>query len=158
MSISIFCLHWLILECPKSNIYFTKNVQGGFQVQILNILGLQKGFSKVSHLGLPLLLPKSKLEAFSRIQKKVKDRISGWKAKLLSQAGRTQLLKSVAVTILSYHMSTYALPLTLCHNQNKIMKKIWWGFSLTFPWLDSQKLGVLFLHRRVQVAGASSNA
>lgn len=87
------------------------------------------GSSKTSHLGLPLMPPRSKLAAFSSIKQKVESRIFGWKLKLLSQAGRTQLIQSVAATIPSYPMASYCLPWTLCHDLYEMLKNFWWGFS-----------------------------
>jgi hypothetical protein len=79
-------------------------------------------------LGLPLIIGKSKKEAFQPIVDKVMKKITGWKAKTLSQAGRTVLIKATASAIPAYTMSTFLLPDLICNSLDKIFKDFWWGF------------------------------
>lgn len=58
------------------------------------------------YLGVPLSIPRSRKEAFKKIQDLVFKRLEGWKVKFLSQAGRLTLIKAVGATIPSYWMST----------------------------------------------------
>jgi hypothetical protein len=55
-------------------------------------------------------------------------KIIGWKAKLLSQADRTTLVKSVAYAIPTYVISLFLIPKTLCSTINSGLRKFWWGF------------------------------
>jgi hypothetical protein len=84
--------------------------------------------SKSLYLGLPILLGNSKKRAFQSIVDKVLNRIEGWRAKTLSQASRLVLIKSVAATLSSYAMSSFLLPISCCHELDKIFKNFWWGF------------------------------
>jgi hypothetical protein len=59
---------------------------------------------------------------------KVLGKIEGWRAKTLSQAGRSELIKSVAATIPSYAMSSFLLPISLSSSLEQIFKIFWWGF------------------------------
>ncbi|GLT59035.1 hypothetical protein SLA2020_318790 [Shorea laevis] len=61
--------------------------------------------AKAKYLGVPLLLNKHKKSSFLIIKDRIMAKISGWRSKLLSQAARTTLLKSVANAIPSYLMS-----------------------------------------------------
>ena len=47
--------------------------------------------------------------------------------KLLSQAGREVLIKSVIQAIPTYTMSCFKLPSTLCHEIETLIRKFWWG-------------------------------
>lgn len=63
-------LRWIgqAINAQKSHIYLGKKVTPQSQLQILNILGIQKGSIKATYLGLPLIFPRSKLKAFSLIK------------------------------------------------------------------------------------------
>jgi hypothetical protein len=79
-------------------------------------------------LGLPLLFGKAKTSAFKDILGKVSRKIDGWRAKTLSQAGRSVLIKLVTTTIPSYAMSSFLLPTSICSSLDRAFKKFWWGF------------------------------
>jgi hypothetical protein len=56
------------------------------------------------------------------------NKIEGWRAKTLSQAGRTVLIKATAVAIPSYTMSTFMLTVSICKTLDRSFKNLWWGF------------------------------
>jgi hypothetical protein len=80
------------------------------------------------YLGLPLMFGTSRKDAFQPLIDKVISKINGWRAKTLSQAGRTVLIKSTAAAIPTYAMSTFLLPSSLCHTLDRRFKDFWWGF------------------------------
>ena len=51
----------------------------------------------------------------------------GWEAKLLSQAGREILIKSVAQALPSYTIACFKLPSTLCHEIEMMICRFFWG-------------------------------
>lgn len=59
------------------------------------------------HLGLPLLMRRFKFVAFEDLHRRIESKISGWKGKLLFQARRSMLIKSVAASIPIYCMSSF---------------------------------------------------
>jgi ribonuclease HI len=61
---------------------------------------------------------------------RVSQKIEGWRAKTLSQAGRTVLIKSVASTIPSYAMSSFLIPRSISTSLDRIFKNFWWGFPI----------------------------
>jgi hypothetical protein len=71
------------------------------------------------------------------------DRISGWKSKLLSQAGKTTLIKSVANSIPTYSMSLFKFPKSLCQDLDSASRKFWWGYKDS----KSHNLSFLAWHR-----------
>lgn len=58
-------------------------------------------FADDSFLGLPSLIGRNKSEAFEFIKEKAWNRTKGWRNKMLSNAGKEILLKSVVQTLLS---------------------------------------------------------
>ena len=64
------------------------------------------------------------------IKERVWSKLQGWKEQLLSQASREVLLKVVVQAILTYAMSCFKLPITLCNDIEQLIRKFWWGL----PW------------------------
>lgn len=58
---------------------------------------------------------------------KLSDKLKGWKAKVLSFAGRATLVKSAAMSMPIYAMSTFQLPISTCDAMDSKMCRFWWG-------------------------------
>ena len=54
-------------------------------------------------------------------------RLTGWKSKFLSLAGRHTLVKSVLTTMLNYVMQTSLLPISVCNSLDKLSRNFLWG-------------------------------
>ena len=78
------------------------------------------------YLGLPSLVGKNKKASFNYIKEIVWRKIQWWKEKLLSQAGREILIKAVIQAIPSYTMNCFKLPLGLCAEIERLIRKFWW--------------------------------
>ena len=73
------------------------------------------------YLGLPPIIGRGKKQAFMEIKQKIENKLQGWKGKLLSQAGKEILIKSVAQAIPVYTMSVFRLPDDLCKEINSMV-------------------------------------
>ena len=78
------------------------------------------------YLGLPLLVGKNKRNSFNSIKEKLAKKLSGWKEKLLSKAGKEVLNKAVAQAIPTYTMSCFKLPDTLYDELKSLIRNFWW--------------------------------
>ena len=70
-------------------------------------------------------------------------RLQGWKDKLLSQAGREILIKSVIQAIPTYTMSYFKLLKGLIKELKMPIQKFWWGYngdSRKVHWVKWKKL------------------
>jgi len=56
-------------------------------------------------------------------------KLQGWKEKLLSQARREVLIKSVIQAIPAYTMSCFKLPKGLIKELEVLIRKFWWGYN-----------------------------
>jgi hypothetical protein len=112
----------------KSSLFLSKNCRSSTISAMKSILNLTLIPSKAKYLGIPLFFHKSKKLTFVDIKNKILSKVSGWRAKLLSQAARTTLIKTVANSIPSYIMSIFLLPKGFCMELNAILRKFWWGF------------------------------
>jgi hypothetical protein len=83
------------INISKSTIFFSRNCNLSSKDAVNSILHLALLPSQAKYLGIPLLMHRSKKDSFIKLKDKIVARISGWKAKLLSQATRTTLIKSM---------------------------------------------------------------
>jgi hypothetical protein len=81
------------LNREKMSIYFSKNTHNDVKVHILSIVGVQVTTSFEKYLGLPALIGRSKVEAFSDLKGTIWGRMNGWKERFLSQAGKEVFVK-----------------------------------------------------------------
>jgi hypothetical protein len=106
----------LFSEATRLSINFSKSTvtpmhipQSEFQ-DILHILQCQEGSFPQVYLGLPLSNVKLRLSAFTTLIANVDRYLAGWRATLLSTAGRVVLINSVLDGLPSYGMGAMMLP------------------------------------------------
>ena len=111
----------------KTTLFFSRNTRTDVKQNIRNMMGARIMEDCEKYLGLPMVSGKSKVNTFKDLQEKITRRVFGWKEKLISKAGREILIKTVAQAILTYYMSIFKIPKTLCDTINSTMAKYWWG-------------------------------
>lgn len=111
----------------KTAVVFSNNVPALRQREILALWGVRTFQQYDKYLGLPNLVGRSKTRVFEEIKRKVWVKLQSWKGKLLSQGGREVLIKAVALSIPTYAMSCFKLPLGLCRELERLMARFWWG-------------------------------
>jgi hypothetical protein len=116
------------INVSKSAIFFSRNCSSSSKDAVNGILHLALLPSKAKYLGIPLLMHRRKKDSFIELKDRILAKISGWKAKLLSQAARTTLVKSVVNAIPTYLMSMFLLPKSLCVTINSSIRRFWWGY------------------------------
>ncbi|GJV80073.1 RNA-directed DNA polymerase, eukaryota, reverse transcriptase zinc-binding domain protein [Tanacetum coccineum] len=80
----------------------------------------------VRYLGVPLLTKKLIVNDCKPLISKVKTKISDWKNKVLSYAGRDQLIAFVLSSMQNYWASVFLLPKQVIYEINKILKGFLW--------------------------------
>ena len=111
----------------KIALFFCKSIAADVRSQIKEALGVPDIMHYKTYLGLPSLVGKGKKVSFNYIKERVWRKLQGWKGKLLSQASREVLIKSVIQAIPTYNMGCFKIPLGLCHEIEVLIKKFWWG-------------------------------
>ena len=111
------------LNRDKTSLFFSKSTPSEMQRRIMGALGVNELKQYEEYLGLPALVGRNKRASFDQLKQKVWKRLQGWEGKLLSQAGREVLIKSVIQAIPTYTMSCFKLPITLCHEIESLIRK-----------------------------------
>ncbi|GJY62450.1 putative RNA-directed DNA polymerase [Tanacetum coccineum] len=110
---------------PKSTAYFC-NVLNYVKIRILSILPFEEGTLPVKHLGVPLVPSRLVYRDCSDLMERIKKRINDWKNKVLSFAGRTQLIRSVLGSMHVYWASVFILPSSLMHDLEQVIRGFLW--------------------------------
>ncbi|XP_031120886.1 uncharacterized protein LOC116024124 [Ipomoea triloba] len=111
----------------KSSVCFSRNTPQDMRDVVAGVLGVPQSSNFGKYLGLPAFVGRNKRAAFSYIEDKIKQRICSWNKRLLSQAGKEILLKSVAQAMLTFSMTVFLLPESVCLSVQRTMNKYWWG-------------------------------
>jgi hypothetical protein len=112
------------LNKEKTSLFFSRNTDQGVREKIIKLAGVPESQRYDTYLGLPALVGKSRIREFQGIKDRVRKRVTDWKTKFLSQAGKEVLIKAVVQAIPSYSMSMFLLPKELCKELNSMMQNI----------------------------------
>ena len=99
-------LKWVLRVCEcasgqqlnrtKTSLFFSSNTPMDIQEIIKERFGAQVIKHHEKYLGLPSLVGRNKKNTFNSIKDKLRKKLSGWKEKLLSKAGKEVLIKALA--------------------------------------------------------------
>jgi hypothetical protein len=115
------------INSQKTEIYFSKNVDQQLREEILHHTGYKHVNNMGRYLGVNFSPGRTTGGKFNNIIEKIQNRLSGWKQKCLSFAGRLTLSKSVLSYIPYYHMQYAKLPKIICNEMEKIQRSFLWG-------------------------------
>ncbi|XP_050387444.1 uncharacterized protein LOC126803741 [Argentina anserina] len=108
------------INFDKSSVFFSSNTPVEIHEAIANELGIPVSQPGV-YLGLPTMWGNSKRSALAYIRERVKRKLDGWKANILSQAGREVLIKFIAMVVPTYPMSIFLLPKLLSKQGRRLI-------------------------------------
>ncbi|KAL0306177.1 UNVERIFIED_CONTAM: putative mitochondrial protein [Sesamum radiatum] len=130
------------INSNKSSVAFSRNTRDDLCSQIGADLNIRRENKMELYLGLPSKIARSKKELFSIIRDRIWKRITGWNEKLLSQAGKELLIKSIVQAIPTYAMSCFRLPVTLLKEIHGMIATFWWGSRgrNRIHWISWQRL------------------
>ena len=111
----------------KTALFFSKAMDGEIKDQIKEAWGVPEIMQYEKYLGLPSFIGREKKASFNYIKERVWRKIQGWDGKLLFQASREVLIKSVIQAIPTYTMGCFKIPMGLCNEIEAMIKKFWWG-------------------------------
>lgn len=112
----------------KSALFCSNNMHQELAAALCDFLQVKAMSIHSKYLGLPLFMGCSRKKAFEDVKAKVMSKVAGWKVRTLSQAERATLIKSVAIAMPIYCMSTFLLPNGWCAEIDRTLMDFWWGF------------------------------
>ncbi|GJX84964.1 RNA-directed DNA polymerase, eukaryota, reverse transcriptase zinc-binding domain protein [Tanacetum coccineum] len=116
----------LLPNYTKSTIIFG-SMRMEDQQSILNCVPFKVEKLLIKYLGVPLTSKRIGANNCKSLIDKVKSRVSNWKNKCLSYAGRLQLISSILESIHVYWASVFLLPQGVIKDINKILKGFLWS-------------------------------
>ncbi|GKF98730.1 hypothetical protein Tco_0297513 [Tanacetum coccineum] len=96
------------------------------KIDILSILPFEEGTLRVKYLGVPLVPSHLLFRDCTKLVEKVKSRINDWKNKLLSFAGRAQLIRYVLASMHVYWASVFILLSRLMLDLEQLIRSFLW--------------------------------
>lgn len=112
----------------KSSLYIA-GVSTNFKDKICSELHLTEGTLPFKYLGVPLSTKKVTISQCMPLVEKIVDKIRSWTSKLLSYAGRIQLIKSVLFEIQTYWAKVFLIPKKIIKLVNGICRNYLWTGS-----------------------------
>ncbi|KAJ0527046.1 putative RNA-directed DNA polymerase [Helianthus annuus] len=92
-----------------------------------NLIHCKAGMFPCTFLGLPIGANMKRVKYWKPIIDKFNAKLSGWKAKSLSLAGRVTLAKAVLGALPNYYLSIFKAPIGVINMLEKIRKNFVWG-------------------------------
>ncbi|KAL6136612.1 hypothetical protein ACLB2K_061907 [Fragaria x ananassa] len=115
------------VNLQKSCVAFSRHMNMDKQLELAEILGVERVEKHDRYLGLPTHVGRKKTASFNYLKEKLTKKVVSWRAKLLSGAGKEILIKDVAQTVPMYVMNCYLLPVGFCDDLHQLCASLWWG-------------------------------
>ena len=120
---SQFCqLFGQICSSSKSKLFFSSNTPTDIQSQIASQVEMPIVTNLGKYLGMPLLTKRNTTSDFQPILDKVQNQVRVWQSKLISQAGRLNLIKYVLAPLTYYPMQTTILPRGITTKMDQVIR------------------------------------
>ena len=113
----------------KSRVYFSPNVDIDSRESLCDILGFKSTPNLGKYLGFTIKHRGASNQDLNFVLDRVKHKLAGWKANLLSLAGWVVLIQASTSTISTYVMQCTALPERLLNNIDRVNRNFLWGSS-----------------------------
>ncbi|CAN1175298.1 Putative ribonuclease H protein At1g65750 [Linum perenne] len=113
----------------KSVCFCSKNTGRQLAAAIATALEIPLTLDLGKYLGVPVLHERTSTRTYQGVIDRIEQKLTGWKAKTLSLAGRVTLAQAVLSAIPAYVMQTAVLPVATCEAIDRKIKNFVWGSS-----------------------------
>ncbi|KAL4018288.1 hypothetical protein IC575_021879 [Cucumis melo] len=111
---------------PRKSSIFVAGVNNENASHLATCMGFVRGNLSVRYLGLPLLAGRLRSNDYAPLIQRITSRIRSWTARVLSFAGRLQLVHSVLRSFQVYWASVFVLPAYVHNEVDKILRSYLW--------------------------------
>lgn len=74
-----------------------------------------------------MFIKRRKVESFQFLVDRIQNKLTGWKARNLSWAGRTTLIQSIINIMPIYQMTTFKIPTKIYRELDRRTRDFWWN-------------------------------
>lgn len=151
-----------LINFQKSKVFFIHTPER-IQARIANMLNCSIGKLPSVYIGMPLFIGCSRKEYWDRIIQRIDTKLAGWKATMLSNAGKLLLVKTILQSMAIYCALIFKVPVAISEKIDQICNRFLWTrnsetrkFTLV-AWktvCKSKRLGGLGLRRVKQLSKA----
>ena len=127
----------------KSKVFFSPSVDRDTRESLCDVLGFSSTPNLVKYLGFPIRHHGSSSQDFNFVLKRVKQKLVGWKANLLSFASTKTLVQASSSTIPTYIMQCNTLLGKLLEKIDRVNRNFLWRSSESMKmmhWVGWQKV------------------
>ena len=125
----------LEVNMGKSKIFLSRGVRG--HASLSDILGISTSSGSLRYMGFPLDTAYPKAKAYAPLIDRCRERISGWASRLLSTAGRIELVQSVVHSFLIYWGQCFWVPPSVLRTIDRLCRDFIWGSHMhIWAWGD----------------------
>ena len=111
----------------KSRVYFSSNIDLDDREALSDILGFPQTECLGKYMGFPIKHKGNNTQDLNFVLDRVKSKLAGWKANLLSMAGRAVLIRASSLVILAYIMQCNLLPGKVLDGIDRVNMNFLWG-------------------------------
>ena len=116
-----------MINKEKTMLFFSKNTNAQTQDAIKEDLNVPAIQHYKKYLGHPSFIGRKKKVCFTKVKERIWARMQSWKEKLLSQAGKEVMIKTVIQSIPTYSMSVFKMTVSLSKEIETMIRKFLWG-------------------------------
>lgn len=120
-------LSGLNINNQKSELFLSLSCRSQKERWYMGIIGVNSVANPSKYLGVELGHLNARKRFFTPVIERIKNKIKGWKGKLLSQGGKITLINFILTRTQNYLLSCFKAPENVCEEIDKCEMNFWWG-------------------------------
>ncbi|CAN1159810.1 LINE-1 reverse transcriptase homolog [Linum perenne] len=115
---------------PEKSSIYVAGIQGEEEKEVVDAFGFNQESLPFKYLGMPLTTGKLRRCDCKNLVDRITRKVTDWKARKLSYAGKLQLIETVVGGTLNYWMSNFLIPASIIKDVEKLCSSFLWGFEV----------------------------
>ncbi|XP_059295438.1 uncharacterized protein LOC132048768 [Lycium ferocissimum] len=116
-----------LINRDKSDVYLHDGVDESWFVRVEWITSINRQAFPIIYLGCPIYYSKAKMSFYSELLKRIRDKLQGWKGRMLSFGGKAVLLKHVLQAMPMHLLSAIYTPSFVVEKLHKMFAQFFWS-------------------------------